>query len=96
MFLQVIDEDRDDLITFKQFAHGLGVICRGEFQDVMQFVYRMHIAPAICEETGSHDESENSSVDSCSEVTEGDSHEDLQGSEVTEPVEELAVDTSNR
>ena len=48
--MQVIDEDEDGLITFREFAQGLGIICKGELQGRMQFMYRMHVPPAVCDE----------------------------------------------
>lgn len=69
----MIDEDEDGLITFREFARGLGIICKGELQDRMQFMYRMHVPPAICDEAA--DLSDEESLDSCTELTESGSAE---------------------
>lgn len=71
----MIDEDEDGLITFREFAQGLGIICKGELQERMQFMYRMHVPPAVCDEAA--DLSDEESLDSCTELTESS------GSEVT-------------
>ena len=73
--VQVIDEDEDGLISFREFAQGLGIICKGETQDRMLFMYRMHVPPAICDEVT--DVSDAESVDSCLELRESGSTEDL-------------------
>lgn len=64
----MIDEDGDGLINFREFAQGLGVICKGETQDRMLFMYRMHVPPAI---------SDAESVNSCVELKESGSTENL-------------------
>lgn len=68
----MIDEDEDDLITFKELAQGLGAICKGELQDRLEFMYRMHVLTDV-----TADASDSESVDSCCEMTEGASTEDL-------------------
>ena len=70
---QVIDEDEDGLVTFREFARGLGIICKGELQDRMQFMYRMHVPPAVCNDAA--DLSDEESLDSCMELTESGSAE---------------------
>lgn len=70
----MIDEDRDGLISFREFAQGLGIICKGETQDRMLFMYRMHVPPAIFDE--SPDASDSESVHSCVEHEETGSSED--------------------
>ena len=71
----MIDDDEDGLITFREFAQGLGIICKGEAHDRMLFMYRMHVPPAICDETA--DVSDAESVESCAELRESGSSEDL-------------------
>lgn len=71
---KVIDDDEDGLITFREFARGLGIICKGELQDRMQFMYRMHVPPALCDEAA-EELSDEESVDSCVELTESGSIE---------------------
>ena len=71
----MIDEDGDGLISFREFAQSLGIICKGETQDRMLFIYRMHVPPAICDEPA--DISDAESVDSCTELRESGSIEDL-------------------
>lgn len=71
----MIDEDEDGLISFREFAQGLGIICKGELQDRMQFMYRMHVPPALSDEAV--DLSDEESVDSCMELTESGSVEDM-------------------
>ena len=66
----MIDNDEDGLITFREFARGLGIICKGELQDRMQFMYRMHVPPALCDEAA--DLSDEESLDSCVELTESE------------------------
>ena len=70
----MIDADEDGLITFREFARGLGIICKGELQDRMQFMYRMHVPPALCDEAA-QELSDEESVDSCMELTESGSIE---------------------
>ena len=70
----MIDDDEDGLITFREFARGLGIICKGELQDRMQFMYRMHVPPALCEEA-EEELSDEESLDSCVELTESESKE---------------------
>ena len=65
----MIDDDEDGLITFREFAQGLGIICKGELQDRMQFMYRMHVPPALCDEAA-EELSDEESLDSCMELTE--------------------------
>lgn len=67
----MIDDDEDGLITFREFARGLGIICKGELQDRMQFMYRMHVPPALCDEA-SEELSDEESLDSCVELTESE------------------------
>lgn len=71
----MIDEDGDGLINFREFAQGLGVICKGETQDRMLFMYRMHLPPAIYDEPT--DSSDAESVNSCVELKESGSTENL-------------------
>ena len=71
----MIDEDGDGLISFREFAQGLGIICKGETQDRMQFMYRMHVPPAINDD--SLDISDAESVESCAELEESGISEDL-------------------
>ena len=52
----------------------------------MKFVYCMHIAPALCENTEDDRESEGSSIDSCTEATEGESG-DESNPDASQPVE---------
>lgn len=61
----------------------------------MRFVYCMHIVPTMYEETGS--ESERSSIDSCTEASEGESAEQVQESnnDASPPVEHHAVECSD-
>ena len=61
------------MITFREFARGLGIICKGELQDRMQFMYRMHVPPALCDEA--EELSDEESLDSCVELTESGSIE---------------------
>ena len=70
----MIDDDEDGLITFREFARGLGIICKGELQDRMQFMYRMHVPPALCDEA-TEELSDEESLDSCAELTENESIE---------------------
>lgn len=72
---KVIDEDGDGLISFREFAQGLGIICKGETQDRMLFMYRMHVPPAIYDEPS--DISDTESVDSCAELNENGCTEEL-------------------
>ena len=63
------------MITFREFAQGLGIICNGETHDRLLFMYRMHVPPAICDDTT--DNSDAESIDSCVELKESGSSEDL-------------------
>lgn len=72
---KVIDEDGDGLISFREFAQGLGIICQGETQDRMQFMYRMHVPPAISDDC--LDISDAESVESCAELEESGISGDL-------------------
>ena len=65
-FFQVIDEDSDDLITFKEFAQGLGIVCKGELHRKLEFMYRMHVLTNLPD----GGPSDNESIDSCTEATE--------------------------
>eukprot|EP00794_Sanderia_malayensis_P016811 gene16811-18507_t len=40
---QVIDQDEDGLIDFKEFSQLCGLVCRGEFYERMKLLYRMHL-----------------------------------------------------
>lgn len=71
----MIDEDGDGLISFREFAQGLGIICQGETQDRMQFMYRMHVPPAISVDC--LDISDAESVESCAELEESGISGDL-------------------
>lgn len=71
----MIDEDGDGLISFREFAQGLGIICQGETQDRMQFMYRMHVPPAISDDC--LDISDAESVESCAELEESGISGDL-------------------
>ncbi|PFX30248.1 TBC1 domain family member 9 [Stylophora pistillata] len=73
---KVIDQDEDGLISFREFAQGLGIICKGQLQDRMQFMYRMHVPPALSDDDTAQ-VSDEESVDSCDELTEGESVEDM-------------------
>lgn len=73
--VRVFDEDEDGLINFREFARGLGIICKGELQDRMQFMYRMHVPPAVCKEAAHL--SDEKSLDSGTEPTESGSVEVL-------------------
>ena len=64
----MIDVDEDGLVTFREFAQELGVICKGELQDRLQFMFRMHLPPVVSE--GTTDNSDDESLDSCSEILE--------------------------
>lgn len=81
---KVIDRDEDGLISFREFAQGLGIICKGELQDRMQFMYRMHVPPALSDDDTAQ-VSDEESVDSCDELTEGESVEDM----TTQSVDQL-------
>ena len=72
----MIDQDEDGLISFREFAQGLGIICKGQLQDRMQFMYRMHVPPALSDDDTAQ-VSDEESVDSCDELTEGESVEDM-------------------
>lgn len=72
---QVIDEDEHGLSTFREFERGLGIICKGELQYRMQFMYRMHLPPSVCKEAA--DLSDGESLDNCTELTESGSAEVL-------------------
>ena len=50
LFLQLLDEDRDNLINFREFSWGLGVMCRGELPERLRLLYRLHLPPALLPE----------------------------------------------
>ncbi|RDD38887.1 TBC1 domain family member 9 [Trichoplax sp. H2] len=47
---KVLDDDKRGMITFRDFAWGLGVICRGTIKEKLSFLYRMHVQPVLSED----------------------------------------------
>ena len=73
----MIDIDEDGVINFKEFSVTLGVICRGELNDRLNFMYRLHLPPALPLSDYDGDNSlEEDGVDSCSEIDESEKIEE--------------------
>ncbi|XP_022105913.1 TBC1 domain family member 9-like isoform X1 [Acanthaster planci] len=47
---RLLDEDRDNLINFREFSWGLGVMCRSELPERLRLLYRLHLPPALLPE----------------------------------------------
>ncbi|XP_038052661.1 TBC1 domain family member 9-like isoform X2 [Patiria miniata] len=47
---RLLDEDRDNLINFRDFAWGLGIMCRGELPERLRLLYLLHLPPALLPE----------------------------------------------
>ncbi|XP_041466902.1 TBC1 domain family member 9B-like [Lytechinus variegatus] len=44
---RVLDSDHDCLINFRDFAWGMGIMCRGEMPHRLRLLYEMHLPPAL-------------------------------------------------
>ena len=77
----MIDSDADGVINFKEFAITLGLICRGDLQQRLNFIYRLHLPPALplseLEDGNSPDE--DGGVESCSDVDEAEECDESDG-----------------
>ena len=81
--MQLIDADGDGVINFKEFAVALGLICRGDLQERLNFIFRLHLPPALplCELEDNNLQDDDGGVDSCSEVDEAEEVDESDGIE---------------
>ncbi len=44
---QLLDTNCDNMINFRDFAAGLGVMCRAELTERLKLLFRLHQPPAL-------------------------------------------------
>ncbi|KAL4618166.1 TBC1 domain family member 9-like isoform X1 [Arapaima gigas] len=49
-FFRHLDQNRDDLINFREFIGGLSVLCHGDLTDKLRLLYKLHVWPEILDE----------------------------------------------
>ncbi|ESO97799.1 hypothetical protein LOTGIDRAFT_152898 [Lottia gigantea] len=42
-----LDENKDNMINFKEFVHILGIICKGSVSERIKLLYLLHLPPAL-------------------------------------------------
>ncbi|KAK3713993.1 hypothetical protein QZH41_018780 [Actinostola sp. cb2023] len=83
---KVITQGKGDFIKFKELVDALGMICKGDLHDRLQFMFTMHVEPAItdslvsCCETG-EEAQEGGAEASGKEEASGTSKEDRKDEE---------------
>ena len=44
---QLLDTNRDNMINFRDFVNGLGIMCRADLTERLKLMYRLHQPPAL-------------------------------------------------
>ena len=45
--LQLLDTNHDNMINFRDFVYGLGIMCRADLTERLKLIYRLHQPPAL-------------------------------------------------
>ncbi|XP_069510193.1 TBC1 domain family member 9B-like isoform X2 [Ambystoma mexicanum] len=64
---RLLDQNKDSLISFKEFVTGLGGMYHGDFTEKLKFLYKLHLPPAL------NAEEAESALDAASYFTEDSS-----------------------